>query len=331
MRVVSAILLLVASNGVAAARASPAAASEQGVLERVRARGVVRCGSVERPGLARIDAKGRWSGLHVDVCRALAAAVLGSPERIDFHEYESQEDFAAVSSQSDDVYFLTGSEVNQQRLAGKVLPIATVFVESQVVMVPAASAEQHVRDVARRSTCFLIGSSAERSLENYFDILKQRWLPAPFSEEGEMGDAYDVQRCHAMAGELTTLATRLSGPGVNGLRSRILPEPLETFPVMVATSTADGRWSAVVAWTVHTLISAERRETKWYSGGAWAMPIEAPELGLDKEWQRRTIGAVGHYGDLFERNLGKSSPLKLERGVNANQLHAGLLLSPFLD
>ena len=146
-----------------------------------------------------------------------------------------------------------------------------------------------------------------------------------------MDDAYGVQRCHAITGEMTTLARLRLQPGVNRLASRILPEPLAAFPIVAATGTDDGRWSAIVAWTVHTLVSAERPETSWYPGGAGAMPIAAPELGLDKDWQRNVIGAVGNYGDIFERNLGKGSPLKLERGLNANQLHGGLLLSPFLD
>jgi general L-amino acid transport system substrate-binding protein len=101
--------------------------------------------------------------------------------------------------------------------------------------------------------------------------------------------------------------------------------------VLVSTGTDDGQWSAIVAWTVDTLVSAERPETRWYAGGAGAMPVEAKELGLEKEWQRRVLAAVGNYGDIFERNLGKSSPFKLERGPNANQYLGGLLLSPFLE
>jgi general L-amino acid transport system substrate-binding protein len=100
---------------------------------------------------------------------------------------------------------------------------------------------------------------------------------------------------------------------------------------MVATGTDDARWSAIVAWTVHTLINAERPETPWYAGGSGAMPIAAPELGLDKEWQRRVLAAGGNYGDIFEHHLGKDSPLKLDRGLNANQFRGGLLLSPFLE
>ncbi len=301
------------------------------VAERVKARGFVRCGSVGRPGLASDPGNGRWTGLNVDVCRAVATAVLGSPNKIEYHGYETPKDFDAARNQQDDLYFLTGSEVAEQQLAGNVVAGPTVFVESNAVMVASASAAHHVGDLAGDSICFMISSSAERSLEAYFDTLHQAWLRRAFSEVGEMRDAYLVQNCHAVAGELTTLAQdRLSG-GVNRLVSRILPEPLAVFPLMAATGTNDAQWSAIVAWTVQTIISAERPETRWYAGGAGAMPISAQELGLDKEWQHRVLAAVGNYGEIFERNLGYSSPLKLDRGLNANQIHGGLILSPFIE
>ncbi|HXY55493.1 MAG TPA: hypothetical protein VEM40_12565 [Nitrospirota bacterium] len=300
------------------------------VVERVKARGYVRCGSVERPGLAR-DSGGGLSGLNVDVCRAVAAAVLGSPDRIAYRIYGSQKDFDAVRNQLDDVYFLTGSEINEQQLAGKLVPGPTVFIESDAVTVASTSAAHHVSDLAGNSICFLIGSSAERSLESYFDAFHQTWYRRAFSEEGEMIDTYVVQNCHALAGEMTTLAEVRLNHGVNRLQSRILPEPLTVFPIMAATGTGDAQWSAIVAWTVHALISAERPETRWYAGGAGAMPISALELGLDKSWQGRVLAAVGNYGDIFERNLGKGSPLKLDRGFNANYIYGGLFLGPFLE
>jgi len=301
------------------------------VVERVKARGVVRCGSVERPGLVRAAGHGRWTGLNVDVCRAIAAAVLGSPDRIEYHEYETPKDFDAVRNQQDDVYFLTGSEIDEQKLAGLVVPGPTVFVESHAVMVASTSAAHHVGNLAGDSICFISGSSVERSLEAYFDALHQTWFRRAFSEDEEMIDTYNVQNCHAIAGEITTLAMIRLDPGMNRLSSRILPEPLTAFPVMAATGTDDAKWSAIIAWTVHTLVSAERPETRWYAGGAGAMPITAPELGLDKEWQRRVLAAVGNYGDIFERHLGKGSPLRLDRGLNANQFRGGLLLSPFIE
>jgi general L-amino acid transport system substrate-binding protein len=301
------------------------------VVDRAKARGVLRCGSVERPGLASPDGHGRWKGLEVDVCRAVAAAVLGSPERIEYHVYETPKDFDAVRNQQDDICFLTGSEIDKQKLAGKVLPGPTVFVESHGVMVPVNSAAHHVRDLAGHSICFMIGSPVERSLGAYFDAIHLAWFRRAFSEDGEMVDTYAVQNCHAIAGEITTLASNRFARGVNRLSSRILPETLANFPVMAVTGVGDAQWSAIVAWTIHTLVSVERPETRWYAGGAEAMPITAPEIGLDSGWQRRVLTAIGNYRDIFERNLGKSSALKLDHGLNTNHILGGMLMSPFLE
>ena len=305
------------------------------VFKRVRARGFVRCGGVPRPGLAEADGHGKWRGIEVDVCRAVASAVLGSPDRIEFHGYETPGEFSGVRGHRDDIFFLAGSEIDDNDLAGRIVPGPAVFLESDAVMVPAGSPARHVADLAGDTICFLSGSGAERSLESCFDSLHKGFLPMPFSEHGEMDDAYDVQRCRAIAGEITTLAAvRLEG-GVNHLKSRILQEPLSVFPIIAATGTEDAKWSAIVAWTVITLVSADRPETKWYAAGTGSMPVSAPELGLDADWQQRVLTAVGNYGDIFERDLGKRSRFKLGRGLNADQSAGwpagGLLLVPFLD
>lgn len=299
------------------------------VLDRVKARGVVYCGGVERPGLALPDGHGHFKGLEVDFCRAVADAVLGSPDRIEFHAYENPKDFDAVRSQKDDIFFLTGSEIARHKLAGKVLPGPTVFVESQNVMVPAKSAVRHVADLAGNSICYMIGNPEEQSLNAYFAGLHKQFFHRAFSEYGEMVDTYQAQDCHALAGEITYLAATRLDKGVNHISSRILPESLSTYPVMAATGVSDAKWSAIVAWTVDTLISAERPQTEWTNSGAAAMSVVAPELGLGTGWQRRVLKSVGNYADIFARNLGKHSPLKLDRGLNANQVNGGLLLAPF--
>jgi general L-amino acid transport system substrate-binding protein len=301
------------------------------VVDRVKANGVVRCGSVLRPGLAARDGRGRWTGLEVDLCRAVAAAVLASPDQIRYHAYETSKNFDAVRNHQDDISFLTGSEIKAQKLAGKVLPGPTVFIESHAVMVPTGSTARHAGDLAGESICYMIGSPVERSLAAYFDARHKTFFHRAFSEDGEMADAYLVQNCHAIAGEITRLASIRLNPGINHLSSRMLPEALSVFPVMAVTGTDDAQWSAIVAWTAHTLISAERPQTRLYAGGAEAMPITATALGLDKEWQRRVLKAVGNYGEIFERHLGKGSALKIKRGLNANQINGGLLLSPFLE
>jgi general L-amino acid transport system substrate-binding protein len=311
--------------------AAVAGAQPSPMLDRVQARGTVRCGSVERPGLAGRDGSGRWSGLEVDVCRAVAAAVLGSPDKIVFSTYATPRQFEAVRENQDDLFFLTGSEIHEQNLEGGLLLGPTVFVESHAVMVPAASAVRHLTDLAGVTVCYMIGSSTERSLSNALERLPKPWLRRAFSEVGEMRDTYNAQSCHAIAGELTDLASYRLDQGVNQLESRILPERTTLFPIVAATGRTDARWSAVVSWVVATLISSERPETRWYAGGAGAMPLPAADPALPPKWQSRVLTAVGSYGDIFDRNLGKGSRLQLERGPNANQADGGLLLSPFLD
>ena len=156
-------------------------AKASSVVGRVKARGVVRCGSVGRPGLASVGDEKNWTGLNVDVCRGIAAAVLGSPELIEYHVYETPTDFDAVRNHQDDVYFLTGSEINEQKLAGKVVPGPVVFVESHAVMTMSTSTVHHIDDLAGDSICFMIGSPAERSLSARFEAIKKGWLHRPFS------------------------------------------------------------------------------------------------------------------------------------------------------
>jgi general L-amino acid transport system substrate-binding protein len=292
-------------------------------LSRVQSRGLVRCGSIERPGIAERDGAGQWRGLAVDVCRALAAAVLGNAERFEYHAYEQ--------ARRDDLYFLTGREFVEDKLIGALVPGPTVFIASDAVMVPGDSPVQHVAELAGKGVCFMIADTAEQGLGHYFAQTHLAWLRHPYSEHGEMEDAYAAQRCQAIAAESTELARIRTLPGQARLRSRILPEPLNVFPLVAATSMADGQWSAIIAWTVHTLIDAERPENDWFAGGARAMPIAAADLGLGADWQARVLKATGHYGDIYARNLGADSPYHLERGLNSNQLEGGLQLAPFVE
>jgi general L-amino acid transport system substrate-binding protein len=309
--------------------ASPAQADS--IVGRIKTRGVVRCGSVERPGLAWGLGSERWVGLEVDICRAIAVAVLGAPDRIEYHGYVSPSDFARIRRQDDDVFFLSGAEVFAHKLAGSIVPGPTVFLAGNAVMVPADAPEQHVIDLADKGICYLIGSSAENGLNDYFEERHKDWFHHAYSEEGEMNDAYGVQRCHAIAGETTQLGLARLYRATAKFDSRMLPEPLSVFPIFAATGIEDARWSAIVAWTVNTLVSSERVATPWREGGADAMPVSAPELGLTDDWQVKVLRLIGHYGAIYERDLGARSPLKLNRGPNAAQFEGGTLPAPLAD
>ena len=304
--------------------------SAESIVERVKERGVLYCGGVARPGLAEQSGGAGWHGLEIDIGRAIAAAVLDSPNKVEFHSYATETDFAEGAT-SDDVLFLTGSEISDHHLAGLIVPGPPVFVESQGVMVPGDSNVQTLKDLGNRTVCFLIGSPSERGLNAFCDRTGCAVFRRPFSEDGEMVDAYAAQNCHAIVGEITDLAAIRDEEELRHLASRILPETLADFPVIAATGTADAKWSSLVAWTVYTLISGERQESRWYAGGASAMPVDAPELGLPEGWQKVVLKAVGNYGDIFRRNVGAGSSLNLERSIHGNRIEPGFLLSPYVD
>jgi general L-amino acid transport system substrate-binding protein len=307
------------------------AAHAGAVLRRVASDGVVRCGGVPRPGLVEVRPDGRAEGLLLDLCRAIAAAVLPATGRLEFRQYDSAKAFDAVRHGNDDVFFLTASEIVSEGLAGKILPGPPVFYETTGVMVAESSNAQRLADLKGEPICIPQGASAERHLEAWFGTHQLDFVRMGFREEVEMVDAYNVQMCHAVAGEATALAEMRLDGGVNKLRSRILPEPLTAFPIMAATGTKDAQWGAVVAWTMHTLVRAETPESHWSAGGVNALPIEAPKLGLAKDWQKHVISAVGSYGDIYRRNLGDGSSYKLPRGLNAPWRDGGLMLAPYSE
>lgn len=301
------------------------------VLDRIRHDGVIRCGGEPRPGLVAVKPDGRAMGLYLDMCRAIGAAVLPPTGRIEFRQYDSSKAYDAVRNGTDDIYFLSASEIVEEDLAGKVLPGPMVFHQTTAVMVADHSSVRELADLAGKPICFSLGSNAQRHLEAWFAAHELDFVRMGYQEDVELNDAYNVQVCHGYAAEVTTLAeTRLDG-GVNRLRSRILPQPLATFPIMATTGTQDAEWSAIVAWAVHTLVRGEVASAKWAAGGLDSLPLAAGELHLDNAWQKRVIDAAGNYGEIYRRNLGDASPYRLPRGVNAASQSGGLLIAPYAD
>lgn len=311
--------------------ASAPGARAGAVLDRIRAGKVIHCGGAPRPGLVDLGEDGRAAGLYLDLCRAIGAAVLGDDGRIDFRQYDSSKAFDGVRDATDDVSFLSAAEIIDEGLASKVLPGPTVFFETTNVMVTVASPVQHLADLAGKPICFSLGSSTQRHLEAWFAAHHLDFVRMGYQEDVEFYDTYGAQVCPAMASEITTLAdVRLDG-GVNHLTSRILPEPLAVFPIMAGTPLEDPAFSAIVAWAVHSLLRAETPPAAWASGGLDALRLEAPGLTLDKGWQTRMVASTGTYGDIFARNLGDASALKLSRGPNAPLQDGGLFLAPYAE
>lgn len=309
------------------------------VLERVKSEGVVRCGSVARPGLAEPGpvrsglfaqgGGGQWLGLNVEICRAIAVAVLGSSGRFEFRSYETRQDFDAVRKHEDQVFFLTGSDIVEQDLAGTLIPGPSVYYETHAVMVPEHSAVKRFEDLNGTKICFVIGTGAQRSLESFFEAKHMPFFRAGFSGADEMYESYQVGQCDAVAEEATALAKSRLQKRAQTMQSRILQQPLAAFPIMATTPSADGKWAAIVSWAIHSLMRDEIQEGRWRADGAKALPIEASYLGLDQGWQRRMIDTLGTYGDIFSRTLGAKSIYGEARGLNVRSRDSGLFLAPY--
>ena len=328
--VVAALLATLLPSLAADGAAPPRTAAAQTTLEKVRAQGFVQCGSAPRPGLALQDAKGEWHGLEVEICRAVAVAVLGAGARVGYHQYEADNDYDSVRTGADQISFSTLAEMTDHKVTDKLLPGPPVFVETHDLLVADASPARQATDLAQKSICFINESTPNSSLDAFFETRKIDIVRFGFREDGEMYDAYEVQRCQAVVGEATELARERLHGGPNGLKSRFLPDHLAKFPIVAATpSSGDAQWAAIVAWTIDTLIAASVRETYYTGGGLRIIPVAGAGLGLAPDWQKTVLADVGTYAEIHRRTLGEGSPYKLEPGVNRPVVEGGLLLAPF--
>jgi general L-amino acid transport system substrate-binding protein len=300
------------------------------VLDRIKADHVIHCGAVESPGLLEAEA-GHATGLFVDLCRAAGEAIAGPDIRVDIHVFGADATYDPVRFGQDDLFFLSGSEIVDQHLAGRVLPGPTVFLQSTAVMVADSSSAHHVADLRGQPLCFLQGSAAHRNLEAWFAAKHLPFVRMGYQEDVELYDAFDAQACKGLAAETTTLAGLRSEGGNVRRTGRILPEPLATFPIVAGTGTSDAGWAASVAWTIATLIDADRPKAEWTAGGIDSLPIEAPELGLTSGWRKRLIERTGSYADLYRKNLGGGYSLKLPAGPNALEGETGLMLPLYAE
>jgi general L-amino acid transport system substrate-binding protein len=226
------------------AAALPAQAGQ--VLDRVRQDSVLHCGAEPRPGVAEATEDGGISGVAVDLCRSVAAAVLGPEGRVAFRLYGSSREYDAVRDGSDELAFISDAAIADARLAQHIVTGPVVFTDQLTVLVPDASAMHGLADLGGRTICLMIGSTAQQALEDTVSRLHLTVARLAFEEDVEMLDAYNVQRCDAMVGEVSALEDMRREGGINHLVSRILASPLAPVPVFAVTGINDAQWSALV-------------------------------------------------------------------------------------
>lgn len=333
-----AAVLLAAAAPLMAAVSERALASTIGT---VRERGEVVCGvSEHRDGLSAVDERGRWSGLEVEFCGALAAAVFGDRHKVKFRPVTTADGARVLTGGQIDV-LLAGAALTLSREAELGMRFAGVlFHDGQGLLVQRAFGVSSALELSGSSICVQKGTSAAKAVAAYFDERDMRYQLVLADKWDEAVKTYREGNCTLLTGDVTSLAherSRMARPNDHLL----LPETMTHEQTGPMVREGDAAWLTLVRWTLLALIEAEQigltsetvqeaqdspdERVRRFLGKEAA--LGAP-LGLSADWTERIIAQVGNYGEIFDRTLGERSRLKLPRGANNLWSKGGLMSSP---
>lgn len=313
-------------------------------LAAVKARGALRCGvNPELAGFSHQDGRGRWNGFDIDFCRALAAAVLGSPDRVVFIPLTNDARLSALKAGQVDL-LSRNTSWTFGRDAGAGFDFAGVsYYDGQGFLGPRDLNLQSAAELSGARICVQSGSTSELNLRDWFKARSINWMPvlAPTLERARAD--YERGVCDVLSADISALASARATLADQSAHV-LLPDVISKEPLGPVVRQGDPGWTDVVRWTLNALILAEEMGVTADTVDKLGKESTSPEtrrllggdtgyggmLGLDDAWALRAIKAVGSYGEVFDRNLGKDSALKLERGQNAlwNAAKPGLLYSP---
>lgn len=317
-------------------------------LSTINSRGKLVCGvDGKLPGFSFVGPDGTYKGLDVDVCRAIAAAVLGDASKIEYRDLNSSERFAALSSGEVDVLSRnTTTTLSRDAPGGNALSFGpTVFYDGQGVMAPVSSGIRSLKDLAGKPICVETGTTTELNLADRMREINAAYTPLKFQTSDQTYAAYLQGRCAAVTSDRSQLAAKRSS-FPDPASHTLLPEVLSKEPLAPATTNADPAWSDAVRWIVYALMQAEelginQANVQAKLAQAKAQPNQADlrrflgvegdfgkQLGLPAGFVVQAVQAVGNYGEIFERNVGSASRLKIERGLNRSWKQGGLMVSP---
>jgi general L-amino acid transport system substrate-binding protein len=330
-----------------AALALTGAAQAQQTLAAVKARGTLICGvSQGFAGFSAPDSRGEYRGLDVDYCRAVAAAVLGDASKVRFVPLTAQARFTALQGGEIDVLFRNSTQT-YSRATGLGLAQGPVnFYDGQGFAVRRDANVRNVAGLDGATICVAQGTTHELNLGDTFRGRNLKFSPVVFERIDTMYEAFYAGRCDAMTQDASALAGALVSAR-NPAAYMVLPETISKEPLGPFTRNGDVQWTNTIAWIHNALVEAEEYGVTQANaqaqaagqGGSANPTIQrllgttgefGKTLGLDNAWALHAIRAVGNYGEIFERNVGQGSPLKLARGLNGLWTHGGLMYAiPF--
>lgn len=312
-------------------------------IDEVRSRGTLRCGvnTGHLPGFALKDEQGRWSGFDVDMCRAVAAAVLEDASKVTFVPLTTAERIPALASGKVDLLARNTSWTLSRDLDMGISFAAIVYYDGQSFMVRKKSGVRSALELDGATICVQKDSTSLVNVKAYFHVNRMKYSLVETGTPEETLEQFLAGKCDVMTSDHSQLhALRVTTPDPE--QYRVLPEVISQEPLALAVREGDDRWRKAVQWVVFMMVNAEYLGVNQQNIERVKENASKPEtlklLGLHRDfgkgvgfapgWGARIVEQVGNYGEVFDRNLGEGSALHMGRGLNAPWNEGGLLYAP---
>ena len=318
---------------------SPVARSS--TLDKVLDRKKLSCGvSGQLPGFSYVDQQGKYSGLDVDICRAIASALFNDPNAVAYRNLNAKERFTALQAGEIDILSrnTTWTTSRDSSVGLEFAPV--VFYDGQGMMVKKSSGIKDLKGLQGKSVCVQTGTTTEQNLADQMRKLGVKYTPIVFEDDNANYAAYEQGRCEGVTTDRSGLVSRrstLKNPSENVILDTVMSKE----PLAPAVKNGDSRWFDTTKWVIFGLIEAEELGINSKNIDSFANSQDpvvkrllgtegdlGKGLGLPNDFVARAVRNVGNYGEIYERNLGAKTPFKLARGQNNTWEKGGLMYAP---
>jgi general L-amino acid transport system substrate-binding protein len=326
---------------VAAALIATAGVAVAGTLDEVKAKGYISVGVNEGLfGFSKPDKKGVWRGLDVDTARAISVAVFGVPDKLRFVPLSAKTRFTALQSGEIDVLTRNCTQTLGRETALGLNFVHVNYYDGQGFLVPKKLGVKSAKELDGATVCVLPGTTTELNLADYFRANNMKMKTVVIESTPELAKAFFAGRCDVLTSDASQLAsTRSVAPNPDAYM--ILPEIISKEPLAPVVRHGDDQWYDIVNFSVLAIIAAEelgitsknldqmvKSKDPKIQRFLGVTAGNGKALGIDEKWAYNIIKQVGNYGEIFERNVGPNTPLKLERGLNDLWTRGGLMYAP---
>ena len=310
-------------------------------LDAIKKNGFIKCGvSDGLPGFSYADEKGNYNGIDVDVCRAIAAAVFGDSTKVKFTPLTAKERLTALQSGEIDVLSRNTTWTSSRDSAQGMNFTGVTYYDGQGFLVNKKLGVKSARELDGATVCVQAGTTTELNLSDYFRNNKMKFTPITYDKSDESAKSLESGRCDVLTSDQSQLYAqriKLAKPD----EYVVLPEVISKEPLGPVVRHGDDEWFDIVKWTLFVMVNAEElginsknvSEMKKSNNPDVKRKLgiegdRGKDFGLANDWMAVVIEQVGNYGEIFDRNVGQGSPLKIARGLNALWNQGGLQYSP---